>query len=221
MSLGMPQDMTLANRRRTARRLLSQRRKMSYIEQRSMPYVTTLANRRRYKIPYIANINKGKPQDTTLANRRRASVHLSPRRRQWIRFLASMKPEKRKDKTLANRRRTSQSISSRSWLDSILSLYEPREAIRHDARKPTPSVATPTQDSTLIVHESTSPGKARDTTLANWDRRVATPIPKCILSQQKPQEDTRQDSGKPIPSVATPTKDATCVDKHRENRRRA
>jgi hypothetical protein len=66
MSLGMPYDTTLTNRRQASRRLSSRNRhNIPYITFMSIgkPQGTTMANRRRPKIP----------QDTILSNRRQAS----------------------------------------------------------------------------------------------------------------------------------------------------
>jgi hypothetical protein len=55
------------------------RLKIPYIAYMSLgkPQDTTLANRRRFKILFLANMYQGEPHETMLANRRRASRRLS------------------------------------------------------------------------------------------------------------------------------------------------
>jgi hypothetical protein len=78
---------------------------------------------------------------------------------------------KPQDTKLANRRQASDAYRRDEDRDSIKGLCEPREAIRHDASKPTPSAATPsvatlTQDSIAYM----SLGKPQGTTQANQRR---------------------------------------------------
>jgi hypothetical protein len=114
------------------------------------------------------------PQDTTLANRRQMSRRLSSPCPLKIPYTAFMNPEKLKDTTQANRRRPSRRQSSR--LRSRFGQEKLRDAMRHDASKPTPSVETPI---------------------------IATGTKFSTCSVEEPQIAIRHDYGKPSESVAT------------------
>jgi hypothetical protein len=99
--------------------------------------------------PLFEQMSLEKPQGTRLTNRRRAW-----RRRQNIPYMysrwASGSPPKRYYLTDAERRDT---YRCNADFISKSSLEEHRDAIRYDTHKPTPSVETPTKDSTYSLHE--------------------------------------------------------------------
>jgi hypothetical protein len=164
MSLAIPQDTTLENRRRAWRRLLSRCRQ-------TIPYKWASRDALRHiiestlsvaiptvktptSIPNQPTRTIDKPQDTTLTNR-----HRSSKRRQKIPYTADMSIVKAQDKTHANWHRASQHLSSR--LKSPYIMYM-------SLRKP--------QDTTLA-------------TAASWRRRLKIPY-KVYMSPGKLQDET-------------------------------
>jgi hypothetical protein len=167
---------------------------------------TTLPKRRRLKIPFLARIYFGKPEDKTMENWRREARRQSSRCRLKIPYQSYMSPgvpqqtsmvnrhraswrqhriphwAKRKFGTicetmLAKRRQASRGLSSRRRQNIPPKLQDkPHDVIPHSL-KPTPSVATTS---------------------------IATPTHNYKLNEEK-RRDLWHESGKPKPSVATQT----------------
>jgi hypothetical protein len=101
--------------------------------------------------------------------------------------------------------------------DAIFCADEPRNSTRHDADKPTPSVATPTVATPIKRFHTCIADEPRDSLrhdIKEPTLSVATPTVETatrIPHQAKRSiEMPRHDTHKPTPSVETPTKDSTC-----------